>query len=315
MRKYIIILSLACFFSACTENGPKEAKTRQATLPDNIQAVECSSYLQWLLADTETILSYSFYNHSTMEKPIIGTASRYTDYNTIMLTEDVGIRIHDTYTIDRNHKSAKFYVKREAEVISKKTPALRKPQYDEGAGADAEAVDEGSSPLITVNFEYTLDSPLNPDFIRPRSTRCDPIPLCYREDMEIEWQSEPTNNTGVIVVAEWNGLQLDGTHTDTTIVHSIEIADDGTHVLPNNIFEGMPNEAFVNLWLIRGKIVTIQVDHVDYTFEDLRNFAHNDPETLLRFLTDNPEIIMEEQILSLTSAAISVQPMYLIGEE
>ena len=107
---------------------------------------------------------------------------------------------------------------------------------------------------------------------------------------------------------------MDGVHVDTTVVHSAMFDDTGTAMLPNSIFDGMPDEALVNIWLIRGRIVTVSYDDTDLTFEDMRTILEDNPTAFDVFITDHPELLMSFQAVSFATGAIALQPIYLIRE-
>lgn len=305
MKTNIYIVLFFCFLlTACQTNEPNGKSAQQRALPEGILQQECQSFLTWLQEDHETILDYSFIDLSAMEKPVYGTVDRYTDNNTIALNDHVSIRIHDSYDIDGNDNSRVCRFTREASVFYDNKPLKSQKVLQQKQDED---------PLISVSFVIPGGELTPPYLIRPKN-RCSKIPLCYYDEMEIEWTADNANNTGIAVVAEWNGLTMDGVHVDTTIVHSTTLDDTGVGVLPSVIFDGMPDEALVNLWIIRGRIITVKYDDTDLTFEDMRTILEDDPTAFDVFITNHPELLMSFQTVSFATGAIALQPIYLIRE-
>lgn len=96
--------------------------------------------------------------------------------------------------------------------------------------------------------------------IRPEATTCDPIPLCYYDEMEIAWNADNNNSNGVVILAEWQGTSLRNPAQNVHIVSGEVVEDTGVRVLPASIFDGMPDEALVNLWLIRANVADFGED-------------------------------------------------------
>lgn len=305
MKTKIYTMLCLCFlFAACQTNEPNGKSAQQRALPEGILQQECQSFLTWLQEDHETILDYSFIDMSTMTKPVFGTADRYTDDNTITLNEHISIRLHDSYKVDGNDKTRMFHFTREATVFYDNKPLKSRKRIQQ---------EQYEDPLISVTFTIPGDGLTPPYLIRPKN-RCSKIPLCYYDEMEIEWEEDINNHTGIAVVAEWNGLTMNGNCIDTTVVHSAMFDDTGTAVLPNSIFDGMPDEALVNIWLIRGRIVTVSYDDTDLTFEDMRTIIDDDPTAFDVFITNHPELLMSFQTVSFATGAVAMNPIYLIRE-
>ena len=298
----IFMLLLSVFFAACNNNEPNNVAAPQKALPNGLQSKKCTSYLEWLLKDNETIVDYSFCNASSENLPVYNTAERYTDDNTIMFTDKIGLRIHDSYTIERDEKNTVFHITRQGTIVE--NPKTNNAPSSQRAKKD--------DPLIEVTFDVSQQTALPIYFTRPSATRCYSIPLCYYDEMKVEWPADYSNQTGVIILAEWNGLQLDGSSTDTTIVHHAEYEDTGSAILDSSIFAGMPDEALVTMWIIRANIVTILCDHEAVPTIDWEDMANNNATELTELIVSHPEVITYYQTLCLSSASVGVLPIYLI---
>ena len=130
--------------------------------------------------------------------------------------------------------------------------------------------------------------------------------------MEIEWNPDYNNTNGVLIITEWNGVTLTGASVGSGTTIGIDFVDDtGVTTLNNDLFNGMPDEAFVNLWLLRANIV--DVSHVgDGTLENLMAMANEDPSMMETFLEENPEFLLLLQEMTLGCGAVAMLPFYLI---
>ena len=298
---FYLALLIIGLLTACTNNEPQNISKQQMSsgihLSDNI------SYLDWLTGENKTIFHYSFLDGSSMENHVTGTTERILGDNTFMFTDDLGIRIHDSYTIENDGKNTIFHVIRDANILNNEN----QPQTNKVRAQDDHPY---SVTLESITFDIQLQTATPIYLIRPKN-RCTSIPLCYFSDMEIEWNPDYANNTGVVIVTEWNGLTMNGVLTNNTIVHSLQVEDNGIHVLPASMFEGMPDEALVNLWLIRANIEVLSAN-TPCSIDDLIEVANRDRNSAVEFMQDHAEDIMMVENLALASGAITVQPIFLI---
>lgn len=302
MKRLLTLFLTGIILIACTSGNEPETNGSNQSRKPSLKTNQNIKYLEWLKGDYETVLSYSFLDEGSMEEALMGTVSRYTGVNTIQLNENISIRYYDTCQVETNKENTIFHFTREVTDIFQKESQKR---FLSPRDAGAEAV------IPSLSFDITLRTASPIDFIRPRA-RCSSIPLCYYEDMEIEWNPDPENQTGVVVIAEWNGISMDGSSTGETIAHSVEVDDTGSTTLPNEIFEGMPDEALVNLWLVRANIEIVESGQ-SLTLPDLISVANENPESLRVFMHENPEtIIALHEELSLATGAICIMPIYLI---
>ena len=130
--------------------------------------------------------------------------------------------------------------------------------------------------------------------------------MCYYDNMEIEWNPDYNNTNGVLIITEWNGVTLTGASVGSGTTIGIDFVDDtGVTTLNNDLFNGMPDEAFVNLWLLRANIV--DVSHVgDGTLENLMAMANEDPSMMETFLEENPEFLLLLQEMTLGCGAVAM---------
>lgn len=300
MKKYTLFLSIL-ILAACNTNEPKVEETQNAKqIEYNILCSKKTPFVEWYFGGGESIIQY-YFTQASDPKPVIQTYTRETEANTIMLNEKIGIRIQDSYEIENQGENTVFHIFREASMIG---------------------MDGGTSVHDTLETAMHTTSPL--EIIRPNGGECHCIPMCYYDEMEIAWTPDlfyisgenPTTNTEIIVIAEWNGLTLTGSTGHESII-GIDIIDNSSYdcveVLNNALFDGMPDEALVNLWLIRGELLSLTYNNEEITLDDLIEIANNgDPLIISSWMQENPECLYNLQTLSVGCGAVALQPIYLI---
>ncbi len=83
--------------------------------------------------------------------------------------------------------------------------------------------------------------------------------------------------------------------------------------MDNAIFEGMPDEALVNLWLLRANIVTVEEIGVGY-IDDVIQWGMEDPDLVAELLEDEPELLTDLQTMTVATGAVALLSFYLIRE-
>jgi lipoprotein len=94
----------------------------------------------------------------------------------------------------------------------------------------------------------------------------DLFPLCYYEDMVLNWNADKDNENGVMVVVEWMGTMVFGAQQPDIYMRCIDVIaeDSGTTVLKNELFEDIPDTALVYITLLRGNIENLLIDDYSY---------------------------------------------------
>lgn len=226
-----------------------------------------------------------------------------TDANTIMLSKNMGIRLQDSCYIETKSGENVFHMTRRYRFVNK--------NLEENLNG---TISEEPQLLSEDTFSYTITS-RNVDSIyilQPAPTACNPIPLCYYHLMDIMWNPDLNNHLKVMIVTEWNGLRMDGSSVDTTIIHHMEVDDTGIATLNDNMFAGMPDEAFVNIWLTRESIETIYYDENPVTWQQAIEIVESNPQELYVLIHDNPEYLHILHSTYVVYGAIAHLPIYLI---
>ncbi len=276
--KLYFISLLTVLFTACKDTNVVGNETNAPKY--KILCKKASPYIDWYLKKTESVIQYSYTNSP------LQIFECNTQDNTLMLTNKVGIRMHDSYSISNNEQTTTFSFTREASTLEH---------------------DSSVTNLTTVEI-HTVEPIV---FIQPSTDECNCIPLCYYEDMQIEWNQDPDNTNGIVIVVEWNGITMNG-QTGQGPLANIDIIDDtGIAILNNDLFDGIPDEALVNVWLLRANIVTIDYEG-EITLQELLEMTEGDPDLIQTYLEENPEFLTLLQTTVVGTGAVAVLPMYLI---
>ena len=140
--------------------------------------------------------------------------------------------------------------------------------------------------------------------------------MCYYDGFKVNWTGDFTNDNGVIVIAEWNGVTMYDPAQDVSIINVDIVEDTGEAILNTHLFDEMPDEALVNLWLIKGNLLTI-------TGVDINSGEHNitledaaqlPPEVLDELLSSSSEALLQLQPFMFGTGAVTGFSFFLIRE-
>lgn len=302
MKAKILLLLLPIIaLVACNSEEPTQNSNPVSSAVQNILFKKNSPYLDWYYSNMESFVSYSLkmYPQDTIGKQR-NRATRAED-NTITLSDDIKVLLHDDYEFTNSEGKTSIQLTRSATLINGNSNAPKRMIAEDG----------NSHPETPVVHTYTYDiqaaQPIN--IIRPGIDNCNPIPMCFFQDFEIEWNADPSNENGVIIIAEWNGCTIYNPAQPVSIANVDLVEDTGTAVLNTDLFTGMPDEALVNLWLIRGNLITISEDNNEISISEM---AEQHPETLEELFTENPELLIELQPFAFGSGAVTSFSFFLI---
>lgn len=305
--KNIIALAilLAVVFSSCQTNNPEN--NLDQNIKTNIPGLvikEHVSIMDWLANKDEATIYYSFVDYPS-GMCTKGIYNQFQEAKTIMFNERLGIRMHDSCAIDNSQGKTICHVMRKCEVVDKEREESLDPQIFR--------MPKGTKQNEYFSFDFTI-SEVSPIYIQnPKPTPCNPIPMCYYHQMDIMWNPDSNNPTRMMIVTEWNGLNMDGASADTTIIHHLETKDDGIVTLDDDIFNGMPDGALVNIWLVRENIVMIHLEGEEKTWEEIIKRIEYKPEDLYTFTHNNPEYTYSYPVYY-EFGAIAHLPIFLIKE-
>lgn len=293
--KTLLLLPLIALV-ACSSNEPS---SQNASSKYNILFKVQSPYLQWYLNDMESFISYSIRTFPSDLNDHQYENVRRTEDNTITLENGLKIRLHDDYVLKDEKDSTHLYLKRTATL----------QEGDIGAPLRMRSEDIISSE-ISQEYTYQIPIPEPINLYSPEIDYCNLFPLCYYENFILRWNADMNNNAGVVIISEWNGCMLECSPQDISIANVDLVADNGETVLNTDLFQGIPDKALVNLYLIRGNLTTITNDGILTLGEALQL----PPEQFEEILQENPDILLELQPFMLGSGAVSTFSFFLIRE-
>ena len=258
-----------------------------------------SPYLDWYTGNMEAFISYTFRDITNNTKDSQHERVRGTEDNIITLKNGVKIKIQDDYKLNNNGEQTELHLTRSATILQDETQQASSLPTDNA----------GSSTPRTFDYEIRTATPI--EIIRPAIDNCNPLPYCYYDNFEIEWNADDTNMNGVVIIAEWNGVTLNSPSEDISIVCADLVDDTGIVTLNTGMFEGMPDLALVNLWFIRANLLTITENGSEVSLQDAMEYS---PEEFAALLENHPELYIQLQPFMYGSGAVSVFSFFLVRE-
>lgn len=294
MKVKILFLLPIMALAACNPTEPID----KITSPINILFKGKSPYLDWYLSDTEAFISYSarMYPVDTIGQSY--ERVRGAGDNTITLQNGTKVTLRDEYTLKNNGDETTLLLTRKASFLPNTSNTQSHKQIRE------EDFD------FSQEYAYTIQTATPINLIRPQVDNCNPIPLCYYDNFIIEWNEDAANENGVVVIAEWTGCTMHGHPQATYLANATLVDDTGLATLDTDLFEGIPDEASVDLWLIRGNINTMTGEGE----VSLGEILESSPERLQEILAENPELLIQLQPFMLGSGAVTHFSFFLIRE-
>ena len=243
-----------------------------------------SPYLDWYYTNNEAFVTYFLRDYPNNPKGGLREKVTRAEDHTISVNKNVNIRIHDEYKFSEEDNTTFLYPTRTADINGTKSV-----QY----------IDQ---------FNIPSASPI--EIIRPQVDNCNPIPMCYYDNFEIEWNGDKTNHNGVVIIAEWNGCTMHKPAEPTSWANIDIVKDSGLATLNTALFDKMPDKALVNLWLIRGNLLTF--GDQDGTF--IKHIQELSPGGIMESLSQQPKQLLDLQPFMLGSAAVSTFSFFLIRD-
>ena len=284
MKTKIFFLLLMAVLVACQKEEPTSNSGGKNSSGYTILYKQNSPYLEWFLGNEESFVSYILRDYPINEKGEYHKRVKGNEDNTITLNNNVSICIHDDYTFANDSDQTGLSLTRKATINQVRELNL-----------DSTFVVPSATPIT---------------LIRPQVDRNHAIPMCYYKDFEIEWNGDETNNNGVVIIAEWNGGYMRKEPELTTYACVDIVEDKGITVLKTELFDKIPDEALVNLWLIRGNLVS----YGQKGTLDMNELAKHSQDEIAEQLNRHPEWLLQIQPFILGSGAVTTFSFFLIKE-
>lgn len=93
-------------------------------------------------------------------------------------------------------------------------------------------------------------------------TSKDLYPMYFYKDVLLRWNADPNNSNGVMITISWGGSILGQfENTDEHISTTCIVDDNGEILLDKNLFDDIPDYAFVYIKLLRGSYASLNLDN------------------------------------------------------
>lgn len=90
-------------------------------------------------------------------------------------------------------------------------------------------------------------------------------PLCFYKDFILRWNKDDNNENGVLIAIEWyGGMVLGDDIQDTRVRRVVTVPDTGEALLPEKLFEGIPDTAICHLTILRGNVDNVTFNQDTY---------------------------------------------------
>lgn len=292
----IYFLFAAIFFVGCN-NTHEEISVKKEML--NILGIKDTPYYKLLDSQTEVIGRYVFTDmHLFMDKDEDSYYIRNNSFRVYPFSDcaERAINVTDRCDIQNTGLETQFHLSR----------TLSFDDDSVGVSAAEAAVE------LTIPYEITIVNTDPIRFIRPYSTLCDPTPLCYYEDMEIEWNPDPNNANGVVIVIEWLGGTAFDDPVDESLVNGTIVDDTGTTILSNDLFDGIPDNALVNMYLMRANIAEFGTDDPETVYNTVLGLIRCNPDSIDVDSFDRSLLNFSNPIV--INGSVALLPIVLIRE-
>lgn len=138
--------------------------------------------------------------------------------------------------------------------------------------------------LIQNDLEVAQVKQYTPEKIKiniPASTKYDggSASVLKRSNFNVNWNADLSNKNGVVAYLWWNGdsidLPLSEQGKGDVVRNAIKLDDTGNAVIPENFFRGIPNNAVVSIFFIRGNIALKEINDNTFKFYSVTQDKHN----------------------------------------
>lgn len=304
MKTKLLLLLTVITMVACSNSETASHLNNPVLSNVNLLFKESSPYIDWYFSDMESFVSYSIKMYPQETDGKIYEKVRNAEDNTITLKNGVKIKLHDEYVLNDNGKTTTLQLTRTGTILHDNSNAPRRIKTNNGN-------------LGPYTYIYSIQNVFPMQIIKPEIDIKDPIPMCYYDNFIVNWTAagDGMNENGIVVIAEWNGATLYGPTEDISIANVDIIEDTGEAVLSADLFDNMPDEALVNLWMIRGNAFTIGVESGDsitnLTLEEAQQYSQ---EIFEELLFQYPDFLMQMQPFILGSGAVAGFSFFLIRD-
>ncbi len=241
--KGTITLGIFALLCGCTIGNENNISTKQ---PKDVDTI---SYFQLFSSQDPTLIAIDIadMNSETRETNPLVFANNWDD-NTFVNIPGVGdITVHNEYDLEKYNNKYRAKLRRKISTKTTQEPT--------------ESVDTDTIVVIQTVDPITIYSPY--------VEYCSVLPYCYAQDLEVTWNEDTDNQNGVIILVRWIGAVINGPNVSEPVYHASLVPDNGVTVLSNALFDGIPNNAYVTLFVIRANIIQILYNNEQQGLEEI----------------------------------------------
>lgn len=223
-----LVSIVLCVVCSCSNSSTETITSKEVDM-DTI------SYFSLYSSPYPTLIAIDIadMNSNSVAEPLVFTQN-WDDNTYVDILGKYNVKLHNEYQLDKRNEKYAVTVRHK---ISR-------------TGGDGDATVE-NDPTVVIQTTQPIT------IYSPYVEECATVPYCYAEDLEVIWNEDPNNEYGVIILTRWTGLVINEQGTADPIYHASLVPDNGVAVLNNALFDDMPNNAYVTLFLIRANIVQI----------------------------------------------------------
>lgn len=237
---YILLIPSIIYTVSCENSDLQNKSTIQKdSIYHHVKAIIDTVPYRSLINSSFPILSVidiKNCNHNSYAYEPFVYQKHWDDNTYVNILDKYNVKFHNEYSIDSYQQNRTVRVRRCTSVYT-----------------------ENSDEAPTALLEILIRNDVTPiTIIRPYVEECAIAPYCYYDNMEIEWNPDPENTEGIGVLIRWTGLMINAPSIDTPVYHACLVEDTGVATLDNQMFDGIPDGAYVTLFLVRANILQVQ---------------------------------------------------------
>lgn len=227
-----------------------ESSELEITTETNLLDFTPNAYVNYFKQTDNSVGFHSLKAHAFAE---------YSDTREQNLTSELLSRISVNGQRLEEHKSTGLKASRKPLDVYGKTIEIILPNKTTGKSSSEEVAEM----YIPKKLNVTKPLPQNSDKITM---------IAYYKDFRLEWNADPKNKEGLMVAVEFRGENVNSEKNSLVHVQNIDHIeeDNGTFVLDDSMFDGIPNLSFVDIILLRGNV---RID--DFGGETVKTYAES----------------------------------------
>ena len=234
--------TLACFLLSCSKQT-----TQQYDIENNaLSKQRLISWKQILNPSTPTLINFNLKDETFPENSTVIELASLWEPNTYYCKDGTEVKVEQNFEWFNNTNSSQ-----------KQLRINHKRWIKKQGGDDSQTIVNISTPDSIIIY-----SPL------PES--CAEIMYLYYDDLEITWNADLSNENGVVILTNWNGVRINGSNSIIEPLWQADLVHDtGSAILNNHLFDDIPDGAYMSIYLIRANIIEVLQGNTPVNLEDV----------------------------------------------